>query len=146
MTGDSSPLITKDEVQSLRRIIDGETPTIDNVKHAIKKTGMSAKFGRHRWAILRMLGGPQIYNWDARDVMEIAKKFRVVECIWDKKKHRVFKGRKSFLSYKFVLYQLLSTMGLPVCPELLLKSHRLLENQRQAYARMSVYTKFKLYD
>lgn len=147
--GDSRPMIDQETMKSLQVAVDGLNVVDDiSIRKVLRTLGLSQRYRRHSMFFVHKFGGrgtcPMI---KAADVFRLVKMFRRVEVFFDLHRHKIWPNRKTFFSYKFILYQLLNEMGKPELtgPHHLLKSKKLLNVQRDAYYRICRYTTFKLF-
>jgi len=133
LQGESSPCITEDTLCRLQAEVDG-VKTVDQVKKGLKNLGLVRKYTRHKWSLLRLLGGPQIYNFNPDTVFSIIKMFRRIE-YYSKYNKSIFKCR-SFFSYTVLIYIFLQELNLPAPQSLLLKDPKLNDLQFRMYEEL----------
>lgn len=129
LQGESTPLLGEEDLSRMRAEVAGKLLTVEAVNVALRKLGLARQFRKHRWTLLKMLGGFCPYKWDGRLVLDMAKQFRQVEFHWLRKRKRLMPKRVFFFSYPFLLHRFLSDRGLYAPPELLLKGE--LQRQKQ---------------
>ena len=136
--GNSSPEIDMKTMYRLQVALDGKYPTKENVILALKKLGLRRRYRRHAQALAVMCGAEAPKTFPADLVINMCKMFRRVEYFFDKFRRRVCPERKVFLSYKFVLYQLLHHYQRVDLTDKgqLLKGKELLREQRRIYAAL----------
>jgi hypothetical protein len=133
LQGDTSPIISKKTLQSLRAEIGGKNVTVDTVKQILRQKGLSKKYRRHRWSIVRLLGGGQEFKWEGDVILKMMKMFRRIEYYWKSHKPTILKKRCTFFSYTHLIHEFLKELNLPAPNALLLKSHTLRRIQQKAY-------------
>lgn len=132
LQGESTPNITKETLSRLQAEIDG-TVTIEKINKALRKLNISRKYRRHRWSLLRTLGGGRCYEWPADVVLYMLKRFRRIEYYWKYFKSELFENRSTFFSYPGLIYEFLKELGMDAPESLLLKSKVLRSKQRRAF-------------
>jgi hypothetical protein len=142
--GDTHPVVDDATLSLLRAELDGKKVNGFEVRKALCRLGLSRRYRRHSMTFVRMWGGELNVTIPGELVMILAKMFRRVEFFFDRHKHRVWPGRKTFFSYNFMLYQLLHEIGRSdlTGPHHLLKSQKLLQVQMGAYKRICQYSGF----
>jgi hypothetical protein len=149
MQGDSQPEISDDVLCRMRAELGGDCEvTASKVAKILLRLGLSRKYRRHRWRIACLLGGVELPMFDGSVLMEMFKKFRVLEYYWDHYHEEISPGRVVFFSYKFVFYQFCHMLGYPsyTGAHHLLKNEKLRRFQFDSYRRASKYTGFPVYD
>lgn len=98
--------------QTLRAILDG-FPCIDprTVEVAIKQTKLGKLYSPHCVQLARLLGNYKPVQISGIDVYNLLQLFRRVSRHWHYYRKEIAPGRKSFLSYSFVFYQLAFNLG-----------------------------------
>ena len=144
MEGDSQPVIPTELKSRLRAELDGKTINGYEVRKALCRLKLSRRYLRHAMSFVREWNKNEIVTLPGDMVMKMIKMFRVIEFNFDKRRRRLWPGRKTFFSYKFILYQLLHEVGRGdlAGPHLLLKSKSLLLKQMGVYKRVCQYTGF----
>ena len=146
--GDSTPEITDENLSRLRVALDGQNVENTTVRKALCKLGLSTRYRRHAMYFVWKFKGDMFPRIPGLLTRHLAKLFRRVEVFFDKHRHKMWPKRKTFFSYKFILYQLLHEVGRPdlTGPQHLLKSVKLLQVQREAYKTICRYTGFTLFE
>jgi hypothetical protein len=150
LQGKTRPIITPQELESLRATCAGESSLheVDEVcvVKALKKLKLSIKFRRHRYSIACMLNPHyKVVHIDASVFFLMLKLFRVVECHWQHGMKRKLGERKVFFSYPYVYYQLcvhLDLMHLTGKHHLLF-NEQALNKQHYAYGCIAKKASFK---
>lgn len=140
--GDSRPEITQDTLSLLQAELGGQNVNDAAVRKALRSLGLSRRYRRHSMYFVWKFGGDTPKKIPGLLVKELAKLFLRIEFFFDKRRHLIWPKRKTFFSYKFILYQLLHQVGRPdlTGPQHLLKSTKLLNVQRDAYEVICKYT------
>lgn len=99
-------------VQRLQAILSG-FPCVDprTVDMACKKAKLSKLYTPHRVQLARLLGSYKPVQITGLDVYNLIQVFRRVSRQWHFHRKEIAPGRKSFLSYSFVFYQLAFNLG-----------------------------------
>ena len=145
MQADSHPMIEADVLSCLRLALNGKSrPSVEDVMLVLRKEGLARKLRRHKFTLTVLLGGEQPKMIDAGIVFTMLKLFRRLEYFWNYHHEQVAPGRKVFLSYPFIFYQLAHQLG---HPELtgdhhLLKNKKLSRFQFDSYERLCHFTGF----
>lgn len=142
MAGDSHPVVDADTKCLLRAELDGKKVNSYEVRKALCRLGLSRRYRRHTMSFVREWNEKRFSDIPGQLIMTMVKMFRVIEFHFDKKKYRLWPNRKTFFSYKFILYQLLNQLDRPdlTGPHHLLKSKKLLHVQLDVYNNLCEYT------
>ena len=140
LQGLTSPEISEANLTAIKASLGGAECSVGAVKVALKKLGLLKKYRRHIESIThKMTGGRHMSTRIEGPVFfEILRLFRRVEYFWDRGCSKNMPGRRVFMSYPYVFYQLCFHMGLPHSGlHHLLKSKHLQGLLHKSYGRLA---------
>ena len=145
--GDTNPVISAETLSRLRAALVGKQINEYEMRKALCRLKLSRRYRRHAMSLVRRWHGETNPIIPGDVVMAMCKMFRRVEYFFDKHKHRIWPGRKTFFSYNFMIYQLLHELKCSefTGPRHLLKSAKLLAIQCAAYKKICDFTGYKLH-
>jgi hypothetical protein len=136
LQGKTYPVISEQELNSLRVTCGGGNVDDETVKQGLKRLKLSTRFRRHRYTLAQMLNPSfKPVQLDASQFFYFLKLFRMIECQWQFGMKKKLHGRRVFFSYPYVFYQLCFHLNLMHLsgPHHLLHDQKLLNKLHYAY-------------
>ncbi len=112
LQGESCPVVSTATLTRLRAALAGRSPSVKNVAAVLREEGLSARYRRHINYFVKTFGGTPQLQLPLEYTLPLKKKFRQLEFWYDLKHKSVWKGRRVFFSYTFVLYYFLQELGI----------------------------------